>query len=206
MRTTAILASACIVLIAGAPFAAQANEAIAPEKFAKRLLAAPSVEQKTYACFVRRYDTAHLTRHPKQTVTAMKLLVSAERLAEDNEVSYSLTFGINLRNRAGDFVSSESCGRARELPAAEGGTTVHCQDGCEDNGIDVALGPHDKSVMLTFKDIVVWRAGNRNDEDGHFGLTAGADDRLFRLDRADIKDCAALMGEGEDDLAATPTQ
>ncbi|WP_457831289.1 hypothetical protein, partial [Staphylococcus aureus] len=33
---------------------------------------------KAYACFVRRCDAAHLARHPKQTVAAMKLLVSAE--------------------------------------------------------------------------------------------------------------------------------
>ena len=31
-----------------------------------------------YACFVRRYDAEHLARHPKQKVAAMKLLVSAE--------------------------------------------------------------------------------------------------------------------------------
>src|SRR5258708_35546344 len=32
---------------------------------------------KAYACFVRRYDPDHLARHPKQKVSAMKLLVSA---------------------------------------------------------------------------------------------------------------------------------
>ena len=31
--------------------------------------------QKTYACFVRRYDASHLAQHPKQKVSAMKLLV-----------------------------------------------------------------------------------------------------------------------------------
>ena len=33
---------------------------------------------KAYACFVRRYDPDHLARHPKQKVSAMKLLVTAE--------------------------------------------------------------------------------------------------------------------------------
>jgi hypothetical protein len=34
--------------------------------------------KKAYACFVRRYDPDHLARHPKQKVSAMKLLVTAE--------------------------------------------------------------------------------------------------------------------------------
>ena len=39
---------------------------------------------KAYACFVRRYDPDHLARHPKQKVSAMKLLVSAE-IPEDEK-------------------------------------------------------------------------------------------------------------------------
>ncbi|WP_213288494.1 hypothetical protein [Bradyrhizobium sp. sGM-13] len=36
------------------------------------------LSQKTYACFVRRYDANHLAQHPKQKISAMKLLVTAE--------------------------------------------------------------------------------------------------------------------------------
>ena len=34
--------------------------------------------QKSYACFVRHYDSDHLAHHPKQKVTTMKLLMTAE--------------------------------------------------------------------------------------------------------------------------------
>jgi hypothetical protein len=30
-----------------------------------------SLSQKTYACFVRRYDASHLAQHPKQKISAM---------------------------------------------------------------------------------------------------------------------------------------
>jgi hypothetical protein len=39
--------------------------------------------QKTYACFVRRYDANHLAKHPEQKVGAMKLLVTAEDASND---------------------------------------------------------------------------------------------------------------------------
>ncbi len=39
--------------------------------------------KKAYACFVRRYDPDHLARHPKQKVSTMKLLVTAETPPEE---------------------------------------------------------------------------------------------------------------------------
>jgi hypothetical protein len=41
--------------------------------FDARMFGRP-LSQKTYACFVRRYDANHLAQHPKQKVRAMKLL------------------------------------------------------------------------------------------------------------------------------------
>ena len=40
--------------------------------FDTRTFAGP-LAAKAYACFVRRYDTNHLARHPKQKLGAMKL-------------------------------------------------------------------------------------------------------------------------------------
>ncbi|MFG3598051.1 hypothetical protein [Bradyrhizobium sp. RDI18] len=51
------------------------------------------LSQKTYACFVRRYDANHLAQHPKQKVGAMKLLVTAEDAPEDKTVNYSFRPG-----------------------------------------------------------------------------------------------------------------
>ena len=65
--------------------------------------------KKTYACFVRRYDASHLAQHPKQKVSAMKLLVTAEDAPEDKTVNYSFRLGFKYRHRAGNFDSSGFC-------------------------------------------------------------------------------------------------
>ena len=63
--------------------AAAGEESDKIDVFAARLFAGPVDKQKkTYGCFVRRYDAAHLARHPLQKVSMMKLLVTAEMLPE----------------------------------------------------------------------------------------------------------------------------
>ena len=205
MRKTALLASACLAVLACAPFAARAGEAISPEQFAKRLFGASAGGQTAAACFVHRYDDAHLARHPKQTVRVMRLLVSAEKLKDDSQFSYSLKFGINLRNRPGSFVGNEFCGHLRPLPAADGGTSIQCRDGCEGGGVQVALGPNNRSVMLSVDDLAIWRAENPNDEKGQAQLKGGVADRHFRLDRVDLQECAGLPGD-DGESETTPTQ
>src|SRR5688572_13724165 len=67
-----------------------AQEAVDKAKataFDVRMFAGP-LNQKTYACFVRRYDASHLAQHPKQKVSAMKLLVTAEDAPEDKTVNF----------------------------------------------------------------------------------------------------------------------
>src|SRR5260370_3644611 len=64
---------------------------------------------KAYACFVRHYDPDHLARHPKQKVSAMKLLVSAEIPADEQTLNYSFRLGVKYRHRSGDFYSSGFC-------------------------------------------------------------------------------------------------
>src|ERR1700712_297085 len=46
--------------------------------FMQRVFAAAPGKDKTYACFTRVYDAPHLAAHPKQKVSAMKLLVTSE--------------------------------------------------------------------------------------------------------------------------------
>ncbi|MGH6713933.1 MAG: hypothetical protein ACREEK_33890, partial [Bradyrhizobium sp.] len=77
--------------------------------FDNRVFAAP-LGQKTYACFVRRYDASHLAQHPKQKVSAMKLLVTAENPPEEKITNYSFRIGVKYRHRPGNFDSSGFCG------------------------------------------------------------------------------------------------
>ena len=46
----------------------------------------------------------------------------------------------------------------------------------------------------------MWQ-NNRPDEEAREALTAGADDKIFRLDRTDARDCASLVTDRKE-LAA----
>ena len=206
MRKLPILLSACFALLATAGARAQD----AGEGFAKRLFAAKSVDHKTFACFVRRYDANHLAQHPRQKVGAMKLLVTVERLPDDEELHYGFRLGVKFRNQSSAFETSGECGH----PAAEvagGSLRIHCSVDCDGGGIEASLADGDKSVMVKLDAVRLYpavdrpKAGNdfdaAPDHDDHVMLEAGADDHAFRLDRADITECQSLAVDAEE-LAA----
>src|SRR5436305_14050315 len=62
---------------------------------------AGAIGQKTYASFVRRYDATHLAQHPRQKVSAMKLLVAAEIAREENTTNYSFHLSLQYPHRPG---------------------------------------------------------------------------------------------------------
>lgn len=154
---------------------------------------------KTYACFVRRYDAEHLARHPKQKVAAMKLLISAEFDKEDKQLHNSFRLGFRYRHRSGDFDSSGSCSHT---VFTKNGNEVRlgCGVDCEGGGIGVALSKDDKSAIVRLARVRVWQ-NNKPDDDAEEALVAGADDKIFRLDRTDNSECASLVTDRKE-LAA----
>src|ERR1051326_267483 len=140
-----VLVAAALSLLASAAVAAPRQDAKLAD-FAQRMFATKSLDQKASACFVRTYDAAHLARHRKQTVTAMKMLVSAEKIADDGQLSYSYELGMNFRDRKGEHLSSFECGHARASGEKRGGVDVRCHgDGCEGgDGVVIALAPDSK--------------------------------------------------------------
>ena len=154
---------------------------------------------KAYACFVRRYDADHLARHPKQKVASMKLLISAEVDKEDKELHNSFRLGFRYRHRSGDFDSSGSC---NHVVFTRSGNEVRlgCGVDCEGGGIGVALSKDDKSAIVRLERVRVWQ-NNKPDDDAEHSLTAGADDKIFRLDRTDNSECASLVTDRKE-LAA----
>lgn len=154
---------------------------------------------KAYACFVRRYDAAHLARHPKQKVAAMKLLISAEADKEDKQLHNSFRLGFRYRHRAGDFDSSGDC---RHVVFVKDGNEVRlgCGVDCEGGGIGVALSRDDKSAIVRLARVRVWQ-NNKPDDDAEQSLVAGDDDGIFRLDRTDNAECASLVTDRKE-LAA----
>ena len=194
---------ACIVAafasVAGA-HACHAQEGVDKAKataFDARMFAGP-LGRKTYACFVRRYDASHLAQHPKQTVSAMKLLVTAEDAPEDKTVNYSFRLGIKYRHRAGNFDSSGFCSH---IVAENTGGEIRlgCGVDCEGGGIQVAM-KDEKSALIRLERIRVWER-NKPDDDASNDLVAGADDKIFRVDRTDLHECSELVTDRKE-LAA----
>src|SRR5215471_930897 len=201
MRHAPIALAACLSLLASAAVAAPREDARLAN-FAQRMFATKSLDQKTSACFVRTYDAARLARHRKQTVTAMKMLVSAEKLEDDGQLSYSYDLRVNFRDRQGDFASSFECGHARTSETKRGGVDVKCHDGCEGgDGVVIALAPDSKSIIVRI-DSVSLRPAEKND--GYFEFEGGAEDHVFRLDRVDLDKCKSLVQDGDEVAALQP--
>lgn len=150
--------------------------------------------KKAYACFVRRYDPDHLARHPRQKVSAMKLLMTAEIPPEEQTTNYSFRLGLKYRHKSGDFDSSGSCRHvlvddtSREL-------RLGCGVDCDGGGIQVAMSKDDNSAIVQLERIRIWRHNK------HESLVAGVDDKSFGLDRTDIRECASLVSDRKE-LAA----
>jgi hypothetical protein len=154
--------------------------------------------KKAYACFARRYDPDHLARHPQQKVSAMKMLVSAEVPPEEQITNYSFRLGLKARHRAGNFDSSGSC--SHFVPEDAGDEIrLGCGVDCDGGGLNVAISKDDNSAVIRLERIRIWRNGKPDEE--HDSLVAGADDKMFRLDRVDNGECASLV-TGRKELAA----
>jgi hypothetical protein len=160
-------------------------------------------KDKNYACFVRSYDSAHLARHKLQKVKAMKLLVTGEPFEEGSPgLSYSFRMGVSFVKRPGNFDSSGSCSRRALDPADKGddrNAHLGCGVDCDGGGISVELKPDSSATLVRLERIRIWR--NNQPEDEGLDLSGGADDKIFRLDRANLNQCRSLITDRKE-LAA----
>ncbi len=199
--TAATIAIALFVLWAAAGSNARAGDT--PDvSFAKRMFAGNVAEPKSYACFVRRYDAEHMIQHPLQKVSVMKILITSEKTPDDKYLDYSFRLGVNFRNRPGNFDSSGQCGHApavralspdTDLPAVTG-IDFNCGVDCDGGGLSVELAKDDGSVIVKLDSIRIWKDKDP-DESAMSALQAGADDKIFRLDRAALRECTALVAD-----------
>lgn len=201
-------AIAASVLLAAASPGTHAEETKAPAKpdneFANRLYAADVTKQKkTYACFVRDYDSAHLARHPAQRVSAMKLLVTAEQVPEDETINHSFSLGVKFRNQPVNFWSGGGCGHAKVSESENGREHLDCNVECDGGGVDMELTADAKATIVRVGSVRIWNL-KKFDDDDHY-LDGGADDRVFRLDRAPLAMCKSLVTD-RDELAAMQAQ
>ena len=193
-----LLALSFAALVSGAASAQDEIDKTRTESFDKRMFAGTIGEKKSYACFVRAYDAEDLAKHPKQKVGAMKLLVQAEFGPEDKITNYSFRLGVKYRNRPTNFDSSGYC---NHVVAEDAGNEIRygCGVDCDGGGIGVAVSKDDKSAIIRLERIRIWQ-NSKPDDDGS-ELVAGTDDKVFRLDRVDIRECTSLVTDRKE-LAA----
>ncbi|HEX3938799.1 MAG TPA: hypothetical protein VHX43_14940 [Xanthobacteraceae bacterium] len=213
LRFPAIAAGLIAAAAALAPPPAPAAERTADADFAKRMFAGSVPNPKAYACFVRRYDAAHLAQHPLQKVSVMKLLIGTEKDPDFAEFQYAFRVGVNFRDRPGDFDSSGNCGHAptvtdpadANIPPQDrvtlpAGLDFQCNVDCDGGGIAISLANADNAAIVKLDHIRIWK-GTNPDSKAAGALEAGADDKVFRLDRTTLSDCTSLVADRKE-LAA----
>jgi len=197
---------ASCALVAGFVFAlraANAQDGVDPgldAAFTQRIFVTAPGKDKSYACFTRVYDPAHLAAHPKQKVNAMKLLMTSENDEETKAPQLSFRLGLRYRTRSGNFDSSGGCGHAHIGEDTKGQLRINCSVDCDGGGISIGMTPDNKSAMLYVERVRIWR-NNQPDEEASDSLVGGADDRVFRLDRIALSECASLVTDRKE-LAA----
>lgn len=148
-------------------------------------------KDKAYACYLRRYDAAHLKSHPKQNVGDMTLFVDSSDDADSGR-QYSLTIGVHFRKKATLFEAYGGC-----RPSADGKSALTCGIDCDGGRIDVEVKDAD-SILVAIPDGA--RTSDPNGDDAPPNARFGADDKLFRLDRAKLQDCLPVISD--DDVKA----
>ena len=197
MKYACVVAAIAAVIGAHACHAQEGVDKAKATAFDARMLGGP-LSQKSYACFVRRYAASQLAQHPKQKVSAMKLLATAEDAPEDKTVNHLFPLGFKYRHRAGNFDSSGYCSHI-VAENAGGEIRLGCGVDCEGGGIEVAM-KDDKSALIRLERIRIWER-NKPDDDASNDLVAGADDKIFRVDRSDLHECSELVTDRKE-LAA----
>ncbi len=200
----AVLSGFCAAATLSAPWPASADDQQRDAAFANRVFAGAPPRAKNYACFVRRYDAEHLAQHPLQKVSVMKLLIAAEHVADDPVLEYSFRLGVNFRDRPGNFDSSGDCGHAPTIEPPDNpdippedkttlpdGIDFSCGVDCDGGGITVNLAHNDTAVIVKLERVRIWK-GKDPDDGAETALQGGADDKVFRLDRTSLNECAAL--------------
>jgi hypothetical protein len=194
-------------LAAASPIAAHAQENSKDDGIEKARAAAfdkrvfgGSIGDKGLACFVRRYDAVHLKQHPKQKVSAMKLLLTAENKAGE-PTGYTYKTGVQFKKRSGDFDGGSSCG----LMIDENGKKeirFTCEADCGGAGLEIAMSKDNKSAIVHLNVISIW---DRKHPDGDTEtLESSADDKVFRLDRVDNAECSELMTDRKEVASLQP--
>lgn len=191
MKRAALLLALAMATLLPQAASAQSEDADAAKKaaFDKRIFGG-AVGSNASACFARRYDARHLAQHPKQKVSAMKLLLTAEKTPDEPAI-HMYRIGVQFRGKPGkNFYGDSACSFLIDDEGKKE-TSFSCGAECGGGGFEIALAKDDKSVIVHVDTIGIY---DRKHPDGDLlTLEGGKDDKVFRLDRVDAAECAELL-------------
>jgi len=93
--------------------------------------------------------------------------------------------------------SSDACGLGGMTAGGDNEVYLSCNVDCDGSDINVGLAKDSKATLIRLERIRIWR-NNKPDDDASDELVAGADDKIFRLDRADLEECRSLVTDREE--------
>ncbi len=180
------------------------------DDFVKRLLARAPAIGTTYACFERVYDAAHLASHPQQNVETMTLLVKYTIAAHPDPgeaPQYELRIGVKFRQAKRMKEVDGECSATHPENDPNGPVAAHCGVACDGGAIDVALKDNGAMLVTIPAGARTWTPGadDKQDEADREALHGGfgTDDKLFRLDRADMRQCLVLAADRKEKAQMT---
>ena len=177
---------ACISLLAiqaGASVAAAQSDVV-------KLFGRDPGNGAAHACFVRHYSKAHLASHPDQNVTAMLAFVSRQ---DGPDGYYAISMQVIFRQLNKPFQVSGSCSES-----SDGEQALGCGVECDGGSLSVRV-KNAQSILVDIPDRVRLFDPSATSEfdDLPKGARFGFDDKLFRLDRADLRDCLPVIYDDE---------
>lgn len=140
--------------------------------------------EAAHACFIRRYTKAHLASHPDQNVTTMLAYVSKQ---EGPDPYYSANLQVNFRQLNKPFQVAGSCSENEK-------GALGCGIDCDGGSLSVRV-KNEESILVDIPESVRLFDPSASDEfaDLPKGARFGSDDKLFRLDRTELSDCAPVI-------------
>ena len=145
---------------------------------------------RVFACYTRHYDEAHLAGHPKQNVVDMTLFVTSYEEGDSGR-QYLLAMGVRFRTAPTLFQVSGGCN-----PPEDGSAGLGCGIDCDGGRIGIRI-KNASSILVDIPDGArTWDP--ESDEEPPEDARFGPDDKLFRLDRTALPDCAPLIWDEGD--------
>ena len=168
------------------------------DAFDARLFGNPAGATTAHACFTRRYDARHLAQHPKQKVATMKVLVSAQYPPPEGNSPYAFKLGFTYRTSKAVWSSMGDCAHLVD-PETGHDVRMTCAVDCDGGGIAIGLSPDAAAITVSINRMRIWN--DKDPTDNSHQLIGGDDDRLFKLERTNLRDCAPLIEDRDERLA-----